>query len=188
MLLNNKLQILAEFLKDFKVGLTGSFIAKKMQVNQKTVATYLNKLEQEHILKSKTQGKNKLYSLNLEDKEITKHFIIAVEHLRTIEFYKKNLLVKEVSEKIQPYIEGIALIFGSYAKGIQKDDSDIDILIIGKCDENKIEEISNIYKLDISLKIYPELKNDILTKEARKNHIIIKNAEQYVEGILNGKN
>ena len=186
MLLNNQVKVFEEFLRDFKAELTGSFIAKKKKLNQKTTANFLNKLEREAILKSKKQGKNRLYSLNLENREIVKNFIIAVEHLRAINFYKNNLLIKEISEKIQDQIKGIAIIFGSYAKGIQKQDSDLDILIIGKCNEKEINKTSRTYKIEISLKIYTTLKYDILTKEVIKDHIIIENAEQFIWEILNG--
>lgn len=186
MLLNNQLKILEEFLRDFDIKLTGSFIAKKRGLNQKTVANYLNKLEKETILKSKTEGKNKLYSLSLDNKEIIKHFIIAVEHLRTINFYKKHILIKEIAEKIQNHIKGIAVIFGSYVKNTQKRDSDLDILIIGKCNEKEINNISKTYKVEINLKVYPKLEKDILTKEVIKNHIIINNVEQFTGEILNG--
>ena len=186
MLLNNQILIFEEFLRDFNSRLTGSFIAKKKNLNQKTVSNYLNKLEKEHILKSKIQGKNKLYFLNLDNKEIIKNFIIAVEHLRTINFYKKNILIKEITGKIQPNIKGIAVIFGSYAKNTQKKDSDLDILLIGKCNEKEINKISKIYKIEINLKIYPRLEQDILTKEVIKDHIIIRNVEQFIGEILNG--
>lgn len=186
MLLNNQIQIFEEFLRDFDVKLTGSFIAKKKNLNQKTVSNYLNKLEKESILRSKTQGKNKLYFLNLGNKEIVKNFIISVEHLRTINFYKKHILIKEIAEKIYKHVKGTAIIFGSYAKNIQKQDSDLDVLIIGKCNEKEINYISKIYKIEISLKIYPKLEQDILTKEAIKDHIIIKNAEQFIGELLNG--
>jgi len=178
--------IFEDFLGDYTAQLTGSFIAKKKKLNQKTVSNYLNKLEKEHILKSKTQGKNKLYSLNLNNKEIVKNFIIVVEHIRTINFYKKHLLIKEIAEKINPLIKGTAVLFGSYAKGTEKDNSDIDILILGKCNEDEINKMSNVFNKEISLKIYPKFKKDILTKEVIKNHIIIKNTEQIIEEILNG--
>ena len=186
MLLDNQIQVFEEFLRDFNIQLTGSFIAKKKNLNQKTVSNYLNKLEGEHILKSKTQGKNKLYFLNLKNKEIVKNYILAVEHLRTINFYKKNILIKEVAEKISPYIKGIAVIFGSYAINTQKQDSDLDIFIIGRCNETEIEKISKTYKIEISLKVYSKLKQDILTTEVVKNHIIIKNAEQFIGDVMNG--
>ena len=186
MLLTNKIKVFEEFLRNFELKLTGSFIAKEKKLNQKTTSSYLNELEKEGILKSETQGKNKLYFLNIENKEILKNFIISTEHTRTICFYKKNILIKEIIEKIQPFIKGIAIIFGSYAKNCQKQDSDLDILIIGKCNEKEINKISKIYRKEISLKIYPKLEQDILTKEAIKNHIIIKNTEQLIGELING--
>jgi predicted nucleotidyltransferase/predicted transcriptional regulator len=180
--------VFEEFLGDYSLELTGSFIAKKKKLNQKTTANYLQNLEKEGILKSKTQGKNKNYFLNLENREIIKNFILAVEHLRTIEFYEKSLVIKEISEKIRERINGSALIFGSYAKRIQKKDSDLDIMILGNCNEKEIVKIGNMYNIEISLKIYSEFKKDTLMQEAIKNHIFIKNSEQVIEEILNDDN
>lgn len=186
MILTINTEIFEEFLGDYSILLTGSFIAKKKKLNQKTTANYLYALEKEGIIKSKTQGKNKNYFLNLDNKEIVKNYILAVEHIRTLEFYKTNLVVKEISEKINGHINGSAIIFGSYAKGIQKKDSDLDILIIGRCNEKEIEKIGRTYHLEISLKVYPKLEKDILIKEAVKNHIFIKNPELIIGTLLNG--
>ena len=120
MLLN--INILQEFVQDVKVKLTGSYIAKNNNLNQKTVSKYLLKLEKEHFLKSQIDGRNKLFFLNLQNLELVTPFVIATELLRTINFYKKNPLIKEISEKIKPFIVGSAIIFGSYAKNIQKKD------------------------------------------------------------------
>jgi len=187
MILTINTEIFEEFLGDYSALLTGSVIAKKKKLNQKTTANYLYALEKEGILKSKVQGKNKNYFLNLDNKEIIKNYILAVEHIRTIEFYKKNLVVKEISEKISEHINGSAIIFGSYAKGIQKKDSDLDILIIGKCNENEIGRVGKTYNLEINLKIYPKLEKDLLIKEAIKNHIFIRNPELIIGELLNGK-
>ena len=184
MLLKYLIKVVEEFLRDYSVRLTGSFIAKKKRLNQKTVANYLNELEKEQILKSEIEGRNKYYYLNFDDREIIKNFILAIEHLRTIDFYKKNILIKEIVEKVLPHIKGIALIFGSYAKNLQKQDSDLDILVIGKADEREISKISEMYNKEISLKVYSRLKKDTLTREALKDHIIIKNPEQLIENLI----
>ena len=88
---------------------------------------------------------------------------------------------------MQPLIKGVAVIFGSYAKGIQKDDSDLDVFVVGKADEDAIDKVSKMYKVEISLKIYPKFKKDILTKEVIKDHIILKDVEQFVEGVFDGQ-
>lgn len=179
-----KTAIVEEFLRDYTEAYTGSFIAKKQGLNQKTVSNYLNFLEKEHILKSTTEGKNKKYSLNKENREILKHFLLAIEHLRTIEFYKKYPLIKEIAEKVQKHIQGTALVFGSYAKNTAKKESDIDVLVIGKCNEKEIAKLERVYNVEINLKIYPKIQNDILFKEAIKNHILIKNFEICIEELL----
>jgi len=188
MLLDNQVSIFEEFLRDFNVGFTGSSISKKKRLNQKTTSNFLKKLEEKTILKSKLQGKNKLYFLNLENKEIVKNFIISVEHLRTIRFYEKHILVSEVVEKILPFIQNIGVIFGSYAKWLEKKGSDLDIFIVGKCNEKEIEKISKQYKLEISLKIYPKFELDLLTREVIKDHIAIKGVELFFGEIINEQN
>lgn len=185
MILDLKVKIFEEFLRDLSNNLTGSFIAKEKKLNQKTISNHLNFLEKKGILKSKIQGKNKNYFLNLDNKESVKNYILAIEHIRTFEFYSRNLIVKEISEKINTSIKGSALIFGSYAKGLQKKDSDLDILIIGECNEKEIQKMGERYNIEISLKIYPKIERDILITEAMNDHIFIKNAELIIQERLN---
>lgn len=180
-------KVMEEFLKDYEASLTGSEIAKNKNLNQKTVSTILKELEKKGILKSTTQGKNKLFSLNLEDEGNIVLFISSIENMKTLAFYGRHLLIKEVSMKILPFCEGIVAIFGSYAKGNQKQGSDIDIFIAGTADTKEIDKLGEIYKLDLSLKVYPmnslkkSLQNkDPLTEELIKSHIILKGTQEFV--------
>ena len=99
-------------------------------------------------------------------------------------------MIKEIIEKINPFIEGIGIVFGSYAKDIAKKDSDLDIFVIGKYNKEKIKKVSKTYGIEISIKCYPlktfekNLANDILLKEILKNHIIFLNAEQFIKMVL----
>ena len=188
MLLNNtELTILGLFVLDYRARLTGSAIAKSRKLNQKTVSNYLKGLERQNFLKSITEGKNKLYFLNLNDEQLIVNFISAIENARAIHFYQKRPLIKEIITKILPHISGISLIFGSYAKGNEKEGSDLDIFIAGSADEAEIDKIANTYHLEINLKKYtlPEFKkalkeNDPLTKEVIKSHILMQNAQEFV--------
>lgn len=188
MLLNiHKIAIMSEFLGNYKVTLTGSFIAEKNKLNQKSVSNFLRESEEEGVLKSSRQGKNRLYTLNLENSPLIIDYISSIEHLRTIGFYKRHSLIKEISEKILPYCNGITVIFGSYAKGTEKKDSDLDVFVAGSCNKNKIEETSKIYNLEVNLKIYPlslfkkALKQkDPFVEEIINNHIVIKNIQEFV--------
>jgi len=188
MLLNPvRIRILEEFLKDYKAKLTGSFIAKKKNLNQKFVAIALKEFEEYGLLKSTLQGKNKLYSINLYDAQIITNFISSIEHLRTIAFYKKQPMVKEIAAKILTFCRDIVVVFGSYAKGTQKKDSDLDLFIVGYCNKKEIEKIVEMYKMDVNIKHYPLhtfkkalLKRDPLIVEIIKDHIIIKNIHEFI--------
>lgn len=188
MLLNNtELTILEPFVLNYGARLTGSSIAKTKKLNQKTVSSYLKRLERQNFLKSITEGKNKLYLLNLNDEQLIVNFISAIENARAIRFYQKHPLIKEIITKILPHITGISLIFGSYAKGNEKEGSDLDIFIAGSANEAEIDKIANTYHLEINLKKYtlPEFKkalkeNDLLAKEVIKSHILMQNAQEFV--------
>ncbi len=188
MLLNNiHIQIFEEFARDYTVKLTGSQIAKKKNLNQKTVANTLKKFESQKFLKSTTQGKNKLYSLNLDDTQLSVQFISILEHLRTMDFYKKQPFMKEIASKIVPVCEGIVVIFGSYAKGTQKKDSDLDLFVVGSYKPNELDKISKAYKIEINVKSYPGnvfkkalKKKDPFLEEIMQNHIILNDIQSYV--------
>ncbi|NOR85528.1 hypothetical protein GQ473_05410 [archaeon] len=181
------IQIFEEFTKDYLVKLTGSQIAKMKNLNQKTVATTLNKFESQKFLKSTTQGRNKLYYLNIEDAQMSVQFISIVEHLKTMNFYKNQPFIKDVVSKIMPLFNDIVIIFGSYAKGTQKKDSDLDIFVVGSYKSDELEKISKAYKIEINVKSYPWdvfkkalKKKDPFLEEIMRNHIIINDIQSYV--------
>lgn len=179
MLLNNKLQMLQPFIRNINIEITASETAKKHKLNQKSTSLFYKELEKHNILKSRTQGKNKLYFLNKEN-IIIQNFLITIENLITINFYKKQIKLKHLAEKILPKIKDTAIIFGSYAKNKQKTNSDIDILIVGDYDKS-IEEDAEILNLTLDIKHYKKMKKDTLIEEVKKDHIILKGFEDFIQ-------
>jgi uncharacterized protein len=177
---NKKLLMVQDFITDYNIKLTASQIAKKYSLNQKSVYLFMESLEKRHIIKSEFQGKNKLYSLNKDNKEIVIQFLCAIEHSRTFHFYQKHSNLKIIFEKIIPNTNGIVAVFGSYAKGNEKESSDLDVYISGSYSESKIKDVINTYDIDINIKYQKKFTKDTLTLEVKKNHIIIKNVEQFV--------
>ena len=164
----------------FKEPKTASEIAREQNLNQKSVANHLNKLESQSILTTHTQGKNKLFLFN--DQLLTFHFLCSIEHQRTIEFYKKHPKIKQLIRKLPQ--EGMLILFGSYAKDEQQATSDIDLLHINNKKIDFSETIQK-YSVSVDIKHYKTYTNDPLIREVIKNHIVLNGIEAFVRAIWN---
>jgi len=182
MIFNNKaLEILENFAGDYNKKVYGRDIAKKLNMNQKTVSNILNKLEKEHILKFSIEGKNKYYylnNLNLSLKEIIK-LIEINRKIRFIERYKK---FRDLFNKLEVLSEGIIVIFGSYANFSANEKSDLDVLVIGNQQEIKgLEQLYNVKINAVKIDKKKFNKADTFIKEIIKNHIVLKGVEEFIE-------
>lgn len=184
----NHLQILSLFTNGFENEYYIREIERLLKISPRTSQLILEDLEKKTILESKLRGKIKSYKL--KKNQMAKEYIIFAEEYKRICFLQKNDLIKEIITKIIPYIKGIGLIFGSYAKGIEKKESDLDIFIIGDYNQKEIKNISKNYGIDISIKNYSikvfdnNIHKDILIKEVINDHIIFKNSEEFIEKVF----
>jgi uncharacterized protein len=184
----NSLQVLTLFTNGFNREYYIREVQRLVKISPRTSQLILEDLENKGILESKLRGKIKTYKLQLN--ETTKRYLILVEQYKILSYLKNNNFIKEIIEKISPNINGIGLIFGSYAKGIEKKDSDLDIFIAGEYNKEEIKKISKNYGLDISIKCYPiktfekNISQDFLLKEVLKNHILFSNTELFIQNVL----
>ena len=161
---------------------------KLLKISPRTSQLILDDLENKGILESKIRGKIRSY--NLKRNSLSQKYIIFAEQYKTIAFLEKNTIINEIIEKINPFIDGIGIIFGSYTKGTINKDSDLDIFVVGKYNHEGIKNISKRYGIEISIKCYPlktfekNLTNDALLKEVLKNHILFLNAEQFIRMVF----
>jgi predicted nucleotidyltransferase len=182
MLLNKHFEILKHFIGDFKVERYGRELAKRTSLSQKAVALSLKELEEKGILKSKTKGNIKNYSLNLKNRNL-KDIIIQIEIFKKLEFLKKYRFLKEIFNGDNRVVG----IFGSYAKGTETKDSDIDLFIIGEELKQDYDKKGELFDLEISIKYFRKKefkkllreKNN-LVKEIVKNHVLISGFESFV--------
>lgn len=187
---NHIFEILCLYRTDYTTSLHVRAIAKLLDTSHVTLLPYLKELEKNKILTSKKVGKNKEYTLN-PDNILTKYYLTVSEKLETIKYLQKNFLIKKISQHlININLQGSVVLFGSYAKNIATETSDIDLFHLGKLSENQIFElkkIGKIYGKEISIKT-SSLENfnealktgDILIKEIIKNHIILHNPDLFV--------
>ena len=184
----NGLQIISLFTNGFDREYYIREVEKLLKISPRTAQLILEDLENKGIIESKVRGKIKSYKLKIN--ELSNRYLTFVEQYKSIAFMEKNLLVKEVIEKISPFINGIGIIFGSYAKGISNKESDLDIFVAGDYEKKEIKKVSRNLGIEISIKCYPlktfekNVNQDILIKEVLKNHIIFKNTELFIQKVL----
>ncbi len=150
--------------KEYYLREIGRIINKKAGVFQKDI----NDLVKKDILQSEFKGNSRFFKINKNHplyKEIKSIFFKTVG-------IKGRL--KELLKKINK-IE-IAFIFGSYAKNKEDSFSDIDLMIIGKPNEDLlIEKICQLEKL-----VNRDINYHIFSKKEFKN----KKNNDFVKGIL----
>jgi len=180
----NSIRTIALFTNGFDKDYYVREVNRILEISPRTAQLILEDLEKKGIIVSEVRGKIKTYKLNMSEQ--TRRYLLLAEHYKTISFFNKQRLIKETIDKIKPYIKGIGIIFGSYAKGLEKKESDIDILVVGKCNEPEINRISGVYGKEISIKIYPprifskNIRKDILLREVMESHIVFLGVEEFV--------
>jgi predicted nucleotidyltransferase len=125
---------------------TQEFYAKEVsdKTGISTGATHdnLKKLSREGFLRARKKGRMTLYQLEKES-EVVKHLKIAYT-------LSKNVVdkLKEIGKKLDVEI----YLYGSAARGENKEESDWDLLIIGNVDSSKLEKNLDSIKTDENLK------------------------------------
>ncbi|HLC55225.1 MAG TPA: nucleotidyltransferase domain-containing protein [Candidatus Nanoarchaeia archaeon] len=184
----NHLQVLSLFTQGFKREYYIREVQRLLKMSPRTAQLILNDWEKKAVLESKRRGKIRTYAL--KSSTIARDCIIFVEEYKKILFVQKHPMIQEIITKIIPCIAGIGVIFGSYARGTEKKDSDLDIFIAGTYNKNEIKKISERYGIEVSIKSYPikifeeTINEDILLKEVIANHIVFCNIDGFVRAAL----
>ena len=184
----NGLQIISLFTNGFDREYYIREVEKLLKISPRTAQLILEDLENKGIIESKVKGKIKSYKLKIN--ELSNRYLTFVEQYKSIAFMEKNLLVKEVIEKIGHFIDGIGVIFGSCAKGTSNKESDLDIFVAGEYNKEEIKKISRNLGIEISIKCYPlktfekNVNHDIFLKEILKSHIVFKDMELFIQKVL----
>jgi len=184
----NHLRILSLFSSRYNESYYIREIQRILNVSPRTSQLILDDLEKKGVLESRIEGKIRKYKLR--NNQIAIDYMIFAEQYKKICFLKDKDFIEEIIAKIIPFIDGIGLIFGSYASGEEREDSDLDIFVAGEYNDKKIREISKLYDIEISIKKYPikifenEINKDHLLKEILSNHVIFLNAFKFVRTVL----
>jgi predicted nucleotidyltransferase len=139
-------------------------------------------LEKITVVTSAQKGRNKEYSLNLNN-YLTKYYMILAETFASITYLSKNFEVKKLVSQIGDKIGDSIMLFGSFAKDEMTQESDIDLLVISNQKPNlgAVREAGRLIGREISVKSTTEEKfleglmnGDPLIREVVANHVVLK--------------
>ena len=182
----NELDIIALYLGDYTRQFYLREISKKAKMPLKTTQNMLASLEKNAILRSRISGKNKYFSLNLDNIR-AKSAILQAEIQQTTRFLERYAPIKTFLKSIKT--NEMIVVFGSFAKFSADNDSDLDLLIIteGKQDIPLHLMPYTAHKTELSEKSFLDAveKGETLIKEIEDNHIILNNHSFYVNTMWN---
>lgn len=143
--------ILRCFFPDGK-DMTINELIKRAGYSYERVNTTLKKLEREKIVFSKKIGKTLLYKADYHNPYLKLAFHQYMTE-RLIGFGNKHPIIYKALEGTEEEPLGMVVLFGSYSKGSETKDSDIDLMIISehqKERENAIYGLKSRYGLNIA--------------------------------------
>ena len=188
--MDNHLKIINYLGKHVDRPFTMLELSKTTKIPYATIHRTINKIKD--LVKIQTMGKSKILVLNRENAAIKSYLTISSEEKK--EYLKKQPIINKIMSELDT--KDTVILFGSYAKGGQKETSDIDLLIINKKGEKSISFLK--YEILFKKKINPIFftkqefkkmlhdKEENVGKQALRNHIILKNSEKFWECVLYG--
>ena len=190
MVVINKLNIISLFRQNYLSHFHVREMAKLIKKSHVTLLPHIQALENDRIISPKTIGKNKVYSLNLNN-IAAKNYMLLAEITEANSYLEQNFLIKKIiSEIFNLNLTGAIALFGSYAKKTFNSSSDIDLFYLGKIDDDEIKAIQGIGKIygkTINIKALSFenfnsclRKNDVLIIEILKNHFLLQNLELFI--------
>jgi len=186
------LKILSLYANDYKKSLHVRAIARETEVDVKAIQLQLVRLERANVLKSVLKGRNKEYFLNL-DNYITKHFMAMAESFTSANFLTNNFVIKKIISEVGDKLDGIVVLFGSFAAGKQIKESDIDLFVVsekelGSIGKAAIAKESSLIDREVSVKYSTRQKfiqgletGDPMVREVISNHILLKGVDEFCE-------
>lgn len=133
-------------------------------------------------------GKAKAVSLSTSNPVIKSYLAVSSEEEKN-DFLEKQPIIRKIASELDT--KDIVLLFGSYAKGREKESSDIDILVVNTKGERSIsfskyevmfkKKINAIFVAKQELRQMLREKVENVGKQALESHILLNNPEGFWE-------
>lgn len=153
-------------------------IARVLNQSHSTISRRINNLIKENVLDYKKEGKNKI--LFIKNNLKSRNYIYSAEIYKLNKLLNKQPELSIIFEDIKKnFKKGMIILFGSYAKGNPKENSDIDIYL--ETNDIKIKNMLKELNSKLNIKIGKFDAGSLLIKEIIKEHIIIRGIEEFYE-------
>jgi len=178
---NKWLEVIALYTGNYKAEFYLRQIAKLAKLPVKTCQNFLSQLEKDKILKGKIEGKNKYFSLNLDNIQ-TKSYLLQAEIHKTDLFLENYPQIKTFLKSFNTNIP--IIVFGSFAKLKANKDSDIDLFIVSEKGQKLPFHLLpyKVHQVNLSENSFMKSlkEQEVIIKEIEENHVILNNHSFYV--------
>ena len=156
---NNVYKILQLFIENPNKDFSVRGIARKLELSHATVIKHIDNLLKLHLINKKEETLYPTYYANIENPQYKfykkNHIIFKINKTGLIEFIQKQTLSSSI------------VLFGSCAKGVFTEKSDIDLFVESK--ESKVDIKKYEKKLNRKINLLFESNINNLSKELRNN-------------------
>lgn len=185
--------LMLPFAEDYSNRMTESELARKSKVPQQSASRYLSKLVALNLINYEKQGRNKLFYLDLKNQS-ARIMLNIIESYKSLQFCIKNREMAIIISEILKYCESL-IIFGSYASGNFTNESDSDIVVLGKHYKEQIKKIKQkqIIEINEHYSEYNKFKKILASKnplaiEIMKNHLLFGDISKIIDIFLRTAN
>jgi len=178
---NKGLEVIALYTGNYKAEFYLRQIAKLAKLPVKTCQNILSQLEKDKILKGKVEGKNKYFSLNLDNIQ-TKSYLLQAEIHKTDLFLENYPQIKTFLKSFNTNIP--IIVFGSFAKLKANRNSDMDLFIVSEKGQKLPFHLLpyKVHQVNLSENSFMKSlkEQEVIIKEIEENHVILNNHSFYV--------
>ncbi len=178
---NREFDVIALYRGDYKSRFYLRQISNLAKLPLKTCQNILINLEKNKILKSRVEGRNKYFGLNLSNIH-AKSYVLKAEIHKTDIFLERypefKIFLKSINNN------SIIIVFGSFAKFKADKDSDLDLFVISDKEEKLPFHLLpyKVHQSSLKEKSFRKamMEKETLIKEIEENHILLNNHSSYV--------
>jgi predicted nucleotidyltransferase len=139
-------------------------LSREVSITPIYVKKELDNLRELNLVFSSKKGNLNIYQINKNSP--------LFSELKSI-FLKTEFLAEIIKESVKKLKVDFAFIYGSFAKGVESEESDIDLFVVGNIEEDKlvgvIQSIEKKVKREINYILWSK---DLFVKRAKKHHLL----------------